>query len=643
MDAGQFDDAAYRPSAETAGSHSNFLDELYIAQRKTPRRVSRIPKLVLEAGRLVWQTSRLQTSAIMLAQVVIAGFAAVQVLLGGIAVRELLKVQDGISLSHLVLPLILLAVVSTAGGLTTQGSSQFGRLLGARVQRTVTGRVLDVAADVELITYDDSRFYDQLSRVLANVPTRPFSVVTCLAALVGGGAGVVALTVSLLVIQPVLVPILLIGGIPLWYLSRRGGRLEFDFAVSQTAAMRERDYMEMTLTRREDAAELRAYGTSAPLRRRWEDLYESFLVALRRQVRRRYALSAATGLASGAVTILTLLILIELIRRGSVGFAQAASAAVAIRLLSGRLQQLIGGLSTLFESALFLEDYDEFLARQSARSPQPDPVAGHESFRGLSVVDVSFRYPQADRDALDGVSLDLRPGEIVALVGENGSGKTTLAKIMAGLYEPSKGQVTLNGTVVRERDKVRDQVALVLQDFTHYALSAAENISFGRPEIQPDDERIRAAARNVGADEFLAQMPSGYGTRLSKVFKDGRELSLGQWQRVALARAFYRNAPIVVLDEPTAALDPRAEAHLYDSVRSVLAGRTVVLITHRLASVRGADRIVVLDQGRVAEQGTHGELMRSGGLYAELVSLQTNRHIGSVSRLEPAIAERSTT
>ena len=579
--------------------YGNFIEELMIAQRSAPKRVGRIPRLAYEATRLVWQTSRLQTSAIMLTQILMAAFAALQVLLGGIAVRELLKVRNDTSVSALIVPLLLLALVSTATSLTGSGSSQFGRLLGARVQRVVSARVLDVTSDVDLITYDDADFHDQLSRVLVNVPSRPFQVVTCVASLVGGIAGVGALTVSLLVIQPVLVPVLLFGGIPLWYLSRKGGRLEFDFAVAQTASLREREYLEHTLSRREDAAELRAYNSAAPLRHRWNVLYGQYLNALRTQVRKRYVLSAVTALASGGVLILTLLILIGLIDRGTIGFAQAASAAVAIRLLSSRLQQLINGLSTLFESALFLEDYNEFLGRLSPPRHDAAPVST-EPFTGLAVRNVAFRYPQSSVDAVTGVSLDLRPGEVVALVGENGSGKTTLAKILAGLYSPSAGSVEMNRHPVSadDRERVRHHVALVLQDFTHYALPAGMNISFGRPEDDYDEARVRSAARRVGAEEFLAALPEGYETRLSKIFKSGQELSLGQWQRVALARAFYRNAPIVILDEPTAALDPRAEAHLYDSVRSVLAGRTVVLITHRLASVRGADRIIVVDGGR---------------------------------------------
>ncbi len=617
--------------------YGNFVEELLIAERTAPKRLGRIPRLTYQATRLTWNTSRFQTSAIMLTQVVVAGFAALQVVLGGIAVRELLRVQDGVSLSRLVLPLLLLALVSTATALSGSGSSQFGRLLGARVQRVVSGRVLDVTTEVDLVTYDDARFHDQLSRVLVNVPSRPFQVVTCVASLVGGIAGVTALTVSLFVIQPILVPILLLGGVPLWYLSRKGGRLEFDFAVAQTASLREREYLEHTLSRREDAAELRAYGSTGPLRRRWDALYDVYLAALRVQVRRRYVLSAATAVASGVILVLTLLLLILLIDQGVIGFAQAASAAVAIRLLSSRLQQLIAGLSTLFESALFLDDYNEFLGRLPTDTEEPEISVPREQLTGLSVRDVGFRYPQATVNAVTGVSIDLRPGEIVALVGENGSGKTTLAKILAGLYAPSTGSVRLNDRAVSddERERIREHVALVLQDFTHYALSAGENISFGRPEDPYDANRVEFAARRVGADSFLTALPEGYDTRLSKIFKGGRELSLGQWQRVALARAFYRDAPIVILDEPTAALDPRAEAQLYDSMRSVLAGRTVVLITHRLASVRGADRICVLEKGSLVEQGSHDELITLGGLYAELVSLQQNRHVGSHPRPIP--------
>ena len=249
----------------------------------------------------------------------------------------------------------------------------------------------------------------------------------------------------------------------------------------------------------------------------------------------------------------------------------------------------------------------------------------------LTVEDVGFTYPESDRPALDGVSLQISAGEIVALVGENGSGKTTLAKILAGLYRPGAGRVAWDDVDLGELglEGVRESIAVVFQDFEQYLLPARENIALGRQERIDDFDAVVAAARRAGADAFIDALPDAYDTILGREFSGGYDLSIGQWQRIALARAFFRDAPFVILDEPTASLDARAEAALFDRMRELLAGRSVLLISHRFSSVRAADRIYVLDHGKVIEQGTHEQLLQAGGRYAELFTLQAASYIGS--------------
>jgi ATP-binding cassette subfamily B protein len=237
---------------------------------------------------------------------------------------------------------------------------------------------------------------------------------------------------------------------------------------------------------------------------------------------------------------------------------------------------------------------------------------------------VTFSYAGARGPALRDVSLELAPGEVVALVGENGSGKTTLAKLLAGLYVPEGGRVMLDGldTASADADQLRRRVAVIFQDFMRYALPARENVGLGRHERLGDEERVRAAARVAGAHEDLERLPQGYDTVLGPAFAGGTDLSHGQWQRVALARALFRDAPFVILDEPTAALDARAEHDLFQRIRELLAGRTVLLISHRFPSVRMADRIHVMHAGRIVESGTHDDLIARDSRYAELFRLQ---------------------
>lgn len=658
-DAGINADGGLAPSSSATSTEDPAVDDdsgilqerLYLQAKSEKRSVKRLPALVVEAMALVWTTSRIGTVNVVAVQFLAAGVAAIQVIVGGYAVNQLVVGGGVIDVGAVLPPLLLLAVVTMLGSLGTSGMSQLGRLLGVRVQRRVQARVLDVTTSVELVEYDDPSFYDQLQRVMANVPTQPYNVVTSMATLVGGVVGAGSLVVTLIVIQPLLVVLLLVAGPPLWWLSRRGGNLEFTFAKAQAEPFRERQYVSTLLSERTGAAEVRAYRTAPWLLRRWNTSYDAFVDAMRRQIRKRYALNAASTVATGLVTILTLVTLVLLIDRGEISVGAAASAAVAIRLLAGRLQQFFGGLTSLFEASVFLGDFTQFLGRSGdismrvrtvatstvpagAVEPVPTPL------RGVSLRGVSFRYPSSSTDAVRNVSLELRPGEVVALVGENGSGKTTLAKLISGLYTPSSGELTwsdgmyerslngLDGRLARER------IGLVLQDFTRYQLSAADNIALGRPEKPADPVLIEAAASHVGADAFINQLPRRFDTRLARQFRGGRELSQGQWQRVALARVFYRDADLVILDEPTAALDPRAEHQLFRSVRDVLAGRTVVLITHRLRSVQEADRIVVLAEGRIAEQGDHAALMATGGLYSELVALQASGGLAQDEDLE---------
>jgi ATP-binding cassette subfamily B protein len=420
------------------------------------------------------------------------------------------------------------------------------------------------------------------------------------------------------------------------------------------------------------AKEVRAFGLAGYLRDLYERLSDERIARLREHLRKRAGLSFVGALGSALAAGLTFGALAWLITTGRISLAVAGAAATAAFQLGGAMQGVVFAGGQLYESSLFIEDLDAFLALlpalKAARPGDPAP----QGFEKIEVEQIHFSYPVTPSpsqppkpgdarnlkrafgglpmmpmgilqgplsepngegpkrpQALKGVSLEIRRGEVVALVGENGSGKTTLAKLICGLYQPDSGRVAWDGIDVSmvDPDQLRNQITVIFQDFVRYWLTARENIGIGRVERIDDLEGIEAAARHAGADKFINAWPEGYDAQLGNIFEGGKELSTGQWQRMALARAFFRDAPLIILDEPTAALDARAEADLFARIRTLFKGRSVLLISHRFSSVRSADRIYVLKDGEVVEHGSHSELMGENGLYAELFNLQAKAYL----------------
>jgi ATP-binding cassette subfamily B protein len=406
--------------------------------------------------------------------------------------------------------------------------------------------------------------------------------------------------------------------------TRRNARAFYRYDVKMTPKDRERFYLLELLEGRAEAGEVRALGIAQHLSDRYDTLSAERIVGLRSVLREQLRRLIAAHVGFAAVSVIVLGLLVRAALHHDLTIASAAIAAVALQQLGSQLRTVHVALGALDECVLFLEDFALFVSAAPAAGADQAQPAEPRAFDAIALRKVSYTYPGADIPALDQVDLELLRGETIAIVGENGSGKSTLARVLSGLLKPADGTVLWDGVDASQVDQAerRAATAAVFQDFLRLQLSVADNIGLGRVARCEDREGVIAAARRAAVHNFVESLPDGYDTRLSPEYDAGVELSVGQWQRLALARALFRDAPLIVLDEPAAALDPQAERALFDTVTQLGDRRTIVLISHRLATVMRADRIVVLAHGRVVEQGSHEQLREAGGAYEAMFRFQ---------------------
>jgi len=586
----------------------------------------RFPGLVGQAVRLGWSASRLDTAAALGLNVVSGVFAGFALFATTGVLEALFAAGPTPERVKAALPSLILVALATAAkaGLSIAAGWAQSRL-EPQVDQVVEVRLYDLATQVELAAFDEPDFHDQLQRARDRGVWSAWQLVNNVINFVTAFAGIAAAVTVVGLLNPVLLVVVLLAQAPGAWAAVRSARIQYVTRFALVDSYRRKYILADLIAERRTAAELRSFTMRSFLLARVSQLAgyvrRAELAAAQRETTTRVLASVMGGVATAGVYAS----LGVLLATGTLPLSVAGTAVLAIRSAHGSLQQLMFAVNQCYEDGLYFSDYLAFCEDALSRLPPAGSVAVPPEFSRIEVRGVTFSYPGAEESALRDVSIEIGRGEVVALVGENGSGKTTLAKVLAGLYQPSSGSVCWDSVSLADVDgePLRERIAVIAQDHANWPLTVRQNITMGRPH---DEALLLSAAASSGADTVISGLSRGYDTLLAREFKDGAELSGGQWQRIAAARGFYRSAPLLIMDEPTAALDARAEYALFSSLRTLAADRTVLIITHRLASVRHADRIYVLDHGSVAETGTHASLMTLGGQYAELYTLQASQY-----------------
>jgi ATP-binding cassette subfamily B protein len=582
------------------------------------------------ALRIVWDTSAVLMLAMALTTLIAGVLPAAIASVGGMFVdavagalgasgaqAEAARAQ---ALNFVFIEVGLVLLMTAAQQANTVCQAILRVLLGNKINVMI----LEKALTLELAHFEDAEYYDKLVRARREASSRPLSLVTKTFDLLRNVISLVAIGAFLFQFSPWAVLLLSLAGVPAFIAEAKFSGEAFRVNKRRSAERRMQIYLEMVLTREDGVKEVKLLQLGKLFLQRYVDIFLDMYREDRSLVLRRGVWGYGLGILASAAFYFAY---------GWVGFAAIAGAITIgqmtmyiaqFRLGQGSVTSSLTAVNGMYEDNLYLSNLTEYLDHEVPEL-SGSLHAGPEPEDGIRFDNVSFYYPGSDVPALDSVSLHITPGESLAIVGENGSGKTTLIKLLTRLYTPTHGVISLEGLPLQEWDidTLRKKIGVIFQDFARYQLIVGENIGIGDADNLTAEDEIKEAAQKGMADAFISDLPSGYQTQLGTWFKDGKELSGGQWQKVALSRAFMRSkADILILDEPTAAIDAKAEADIFAHFAELTANRISIIISHRFSTVRRADHIIVLEKSRIIEQGSHDELLALSGHYATLFKLQ---------------------
>jgi len=589
-------------------------------------RAARVRKNLRKGLSLAWTASPSSLVRYSVLGMISAAMTPVAVYLGAVLVNRIAEAR-ALSLQWTdLLPIVLGLWVATGVQRAIGSYMGYGRnLFVRRVQLEAERRLLEQASKVDLGHFDNSDWHDRLARAKRDVSWRPGDLTWSVLGLSGNIVTIVLMAGLLASLHYILVVLALVAALVSLALERRVTARLYEFFYKETPEEREREYLGDLLVQPRNTKEIRAYVLADYLlarhRERSEELYR-----LREQMYRSGTrVSMMTGLVTGTALALAYLFVAMQGVAGNIDPGGVVLVIGAFSAVSGTLGQISSTFVSVDQHTTFLEDYFSFLSIDplvpvpSPARPVPASLAA-----GIEFDNVTFTYPGGSEPAVGALNLHIRSGELMALVGENGAGKSTLVKLLLRFYDVDHGAVRVGGADLRELNpgELRNRIGVLFQDYASYELTVRENVAMGRPEGSVDDQRVLAALRDSRSEWLVKKMPNGLDSKVGRLFEGGHDLSGGEWQRLALARIMYRNADIWILDEPTSSLDPEAEAAIFAELKTMLKGRIGIVISHRFSTVRIADRIAVIADGKVSELGSHEELLKAGGRYAQLFELQ---------------------
>jgi len=582
-----------------------------------------------QAVKLVWQTDRWATIGLGFLTLGGALLPASQAWVGKLIVDGVVaSIQRGAD-PEVVRRVFVYLILELALFLLNTGLNHARRLIQQLIQlqlaNRIRGEIIQKALTLDLAFFEHPDFYDRLQNARRESGYKPVDLINDTFLIVQNTITLISFAVLLLRFSPWLVIILLVTSIPAFIAETRFSEEGFRLLTRRAPETRQINYLSRLLTEDTSAKEIKLFNLGETLLARYMTLFDKFFredksLALRRAVAGfGLGLIATLGFYGSYAWIVWQTV------HGRISLGDMTLYLTIFRQGQSTFQSILTGIGNVYENNLFMANLFDFLGLK----PQMGVAARNQALpvplrRGIEFRGVGFRYPDSEEWALRDIDLTIRPGEKIALVGPNGAGKTTLIKLLSRLYDPTEGTILIDGIDIRELDPrdLRQRIGVIFQDFVRYHLPASENIGFGQIEALDKLEQIIESARKSGAHSIIENLPDGYQTMLGRWFHGGHELSVGQWQKIALARAFMRDAEILVLDEPTASLDAETEYEIFRRFQELTVGKMAILISHRFSTVRMADRIVVIQEGRVAEIGSHHELLNQGGIYGHLFSLQ---------------------